>query len=290
MKFLRKYRDEDLPLIKSYSSYIETLSYFYKPSFVHLWKDHNDIYIYEGTFGLYIYMKAFNAFLLPWSANMYEALDELRQIAKAEELDQLVIKSIPDKYLHFFHDDRYDLFRNRDLDEYIYLQEKLIGLSGRQLQSKRNHISQFMKSYPECKVVAMEKKDSEKILEMTKAWIDNMPDEFKKDLQDEYVTLERAFQFWDEFEFSGAILKDDEKIVAYSIGENQNNEVVVHYEKADTSYHGAYSMINKEYQQNFAPHKLFVNRMEDAGVEGLRKAKESYKPIRMVQKWEAKLK
>lgn len=290
MKFLREYTNEDLPLIKSYSSYIETLSYFYKPSYVHLWKDRNDIYIYEGTFGLYIYLKAYNAFLLPWSANMYEALGELQEIAKAEGLDELNIKSIPDKYLHYFHDDRYDIFRDRDLDEYIYLQEKLIGLSGRQLQSKRNHISQFVKAYPNHQLVAMEKGDADEILEMTEIWVNNMPEEFQNDLRDEFVSIKRAFQFWDDFELSGTILKVEDKIIAYTIGEAQNNEVIVHYEKADTNYHGAYTMINREYQLNYAPHSLFVNRMEDAGIEGLRKAKESYKPIRMVQKWDAKLK
>lgn len=286
MKFLRPYTNEDLPLLEKYSSYIDTLSYFYKPSFIHLWKEYNDTYIYEGMYGLYIYIKANNYFLMPWTKDMQEALKELKEIAKIEELP-LVIKSIPDEFLQYFDDTEFELRRDRNLDEYIYLQEKLIGLSGRHLQSKRNHISQFVKNYPLYSIEELKKENEEEVLAMTKEWLTAMDEEHQKMLKAEYLTIENAFSSWDVFDFSGAILRIEGKIVAYTLAEKQNNCVVVHYEKANTNYHGTYTMINREYELNYAPKVLFVNRMEDAGVEGLRKAKESYKPIRMVQKWRA---
>lgn len=289
MKFLRPYEAEDLPLLERYSQHVDTLSYFYKPSFVHLWKNHDDIHLAEGKHGLYIHLKKSNCFLMPWAKNLPAAIEELTNIAKEEELE-LRIKSIPDEFLHHFNDMEFNLERDRNLDEYIYLQEKLIGLSGRHLQSKRNHISQFVKAYPSYEISQLRKEDSEEILEMTRIWLSGMPEEYKIMLNDEYESIERAFSSWDSFEFSGTVLKVDDKIVAYTLGEKQEDCVIVHYEKANTEYHGAYAMINREYELNHAPKVLFVNRMEDAGIEGLRRAKESYKPIKMVQKWSAFLK
>ena len=117
-----------------------------------------------------------------------------------------------------------------------------------------------------------------------------MPEESRKQLEAEYLTIERAFDYWDSFDFIGAKIILDDKIIAYTIGEKHGDATVVHYEKARAQYHGAYTMINREYQATFAPSTLYVNRMEDAGIDGLRKAKESYKPLKMVEKWKATLK
>jgi len=288
MRLFKKLEDSDLELIESYSSLIDTNSYYYKPSFAYLWAEHTNLHLYKGEYGLYQYLKANGTFLMPLSQDMPNALRELKRVAKEENIP-ILVKSIPDNYSHFFENDRIELTRDRNLDEYIYSKESLETLSGRALQSKRNHISQFMKNYHDYTLERLTVDSKDEVLEMTSLWLSSMPDEYQKMLKAEYITIERAFKYWNNFDLSGAIIRVEGKIIAYTIGEKQDDTIVVHYEKANTSYHGAYAIINREYQRKIAPNALYVNRMEDAGIEGLRKAKESYKPIKMLEKWQAKM-
>ena len=90
---------------------------------------------------------------------------------------------------------------------------------------------------------------------------------------------------------SGGALRADGKIIAFSIGDMLNDEIfLVHFEKAYAEIQGAYPMINQQFVlHNCMGHK-YVDREEDAGVEGLRKAKLSYDPLRLVDKYAAILK
>lgn len=282
------YNDGYIPLLREYSSYLNTKSYYYSPSYTALWCLRDDTHIYEGEYGIYIYRKASNSFFLPMAKEMDKAIKELEGIAREENIP-LAVKSITEEYLPFF-EDRFSLERDRNLDEYIYLKDKLVALSGKHLQSKRNHISQFRKAYPEYKSEPLAKDDKEEVLAFTASWIDTMPDYMRMQLENEYITIEKAFEHWELFDFHGAIIRVDGKIIAYTIAEKQDDTIVVHYEKADTSFHGAYAMINNEFLSKYAPDAIFINRMDDDGIEGLRKAKESYKPEKMIEKWCATLK
>ena len=78
----------------------------------------------------------------------------------------------------------------------------------------------------------------------------------------------------------------DEKLEAFTFGEMLNDDtVVVHVEKANPEIRGLYVAINKLFLENEFPNVEFVNREEDLGLEGLRKAKLSYKPIKLVEKY-----
>jgi hypothetical protein len=77
----------------------------------------------------------------------------------------------------------------------------------------------------------------------------------------------------------------DNKCAAYTFGEMLNeNTMVVHIEKAHMEYEGSYQAINNFFLKNCYDTAIFVNREQDLGVLGLRRAKESYKPVRMVKK------
>jgi hypothetical protein len=68
-----------------------------------------------------------------------------------------------------------------------------------------------------------------------------------------------------------------------------SDTVIVHVEKAFQDYRGAYQFINREFVKKIAPGYKYVNREDDIGDEGLRKAKESYYPIFMLEKFTATL-
>jgi len=81
-------------------------------------------------------------------------------------------------------------------------------------------------------------------------------------------------------------LRIDGKIQAFSLGELLNPEMaVIHIEKANTQYHGCYAMINQQFAEHCWKDVPYINREEDMGIPGLRQAKRSYHPVKMVEKY-----
>jgi hypothetical protein len=88
----------------------------------------------------------------------------------------------------------------------------------------------------------------------------------------------------------GAKLYADGQLCAFTIGEQLNSDTaVIHIEKADISFRGAYAAINQMFAENEWSHLKFINREDDFGLPGLRKAKQSYRPVFMVEKYSATL-
>ncbi len=101
--------------------------------------------------------------------------------------------------------------------------------------------------------------------------------------------LEVAFSNFDALALTGGVLYKEDKIVAFTIGEALNEDTfVVHFEKAFPDLQGAYPMINQQFVQRNCTEVKYVNREEDLGLEGLRKAKRSYRPEMMGVKYCAK--
>ena len=81
------------------------------------------------------------------------------------------------------------------------------------------------------------------------------------------------------------------RVVAFTFGEQLNTDTaVIHVERADPEVRGAYPAINQAFVENEWSEMTYINREEDMGIEGLRKAKESYKPVKMIEKFTAKIK
>ncbi|WP_373720432.1 DUF2156 domain-containing protein, partial [Bacteroides heparinolyticus] len=100
-----------------------------------------------------------------------------------------------------------------------------------------------------------------------------------------------ALHHFDELGLMGGILHVDGKIVAFTFGMPINQDTFgVHVEKADTSIDGAYAMINHEFAKHIPEQYIYINREEDLGIEGLRKAKLSYQPAIILDKYMACLK
>ena len=98
------------------------------------------------------------------------------------------------------------------------------------------------------------------------------------------VTL-NSLRLFKELELTGGILRVDGQIVAFTIGEPICSDTfVVHIEKAFPDVQGAYTMINQQFVEHECMDYKYVNREEDTGDEGLRKAKRSYRPVFMVEK------
>ena len=98
--------------------------------------------------------------------------------------------------------------------------------------------------------------------------------------------MQRSFDHFEELGFSGALLKLDGAVVAYTVGEPLHSDTfVVHFEKAFSHIQGAYPAINREFLAQMCQGYTYVNREEDLGIAGLRRAKESYHPLFLVAKY-----
>ena len=173
----------------------------------------------------------------------------------------------------------------RDYFDYIYLREDLATLKGKKFQAKRNHVNKFKEQYayeyepltaelvPEC-------------LEFEAKWYKaNRTDDDQEELTDERKSMIFALNHFKELNLLGGAIRIDHKLVAFTFGSPINQDTFgVHVEKADTDYDGAYSIINQEFASRIPEQYVYVNREEDLGIPGLRKAKLSYNPTILLPK------
>ena len=164
--------------------------------------------------------------------------------------------------------------RERNSDDYVYLTEKLIDLSGDELHSKKNMLNSFLKND-----FIYEEINRENILQAKVFCLE------KCFTADEKVVTERFFDNFKALDLNGAVLKIQGQIVAATVGECRENTVIIHTEKAEKDVRGAYAAINNLFLKNSMSHTVYVNREDDMGLENLRKAKLSYKPEFMIEKY-----
>ena len=177
----------------------------------------------------------------------------------------------------------------RDSFDYLYNTEDLITLSGKKYQPKRNHLSRFKKSYN----WAYEDITPENIkdcISMNAEWCRRYRCNEDDSLEKEACAVKRALENFFALKLQGGLLRVDGKVIAYTVGEPLNSDTyIVHIEKAFSEFNGAYQAINNMFISRQAANFRFVNREDDAGDEGLRKAKLSYHPTELIEKYIATL-
>lgn len=184
----------------------------------------------------------------------------------------------------------FDISPNRDRFDYIYNVSDLINLNGRKLHSKKNHLNKFLNLYPNFVYERIDSSNAIDVFESYVEWFNKNPN-ITDGLRNEFVGIESTLRNFNLLDMKGGVIKIDNKIAAFTLGEQINsNSVVIHIEKANTFYEGIYQAINQQFLCNDWNDMEFVNREEDLGIEGLRRAKMTYNPIRFVEKFEAVLK
>lgn len=179
----------------------------------------------------------------------------------------------------------YEPFRN-DFD-YIYRSQDLIQLAGRKYHGKRNHLSQFSRNYS-WSYEDISPENFEDVRKVAREWARQNGVDESGGLSSENQAIFKALEFFGPLEFSGGLIRVDEKPVAFTIGEEINSCCfVLHFEKALEGYTGLYAVINHEFAARRLEKYEYVNREEDMGVEGLRKAKLSYHPAILQEKYVA---
>ena len=160
-------------------------------------------------------------------------------------------------------------------------------LSGRKYHSKRNHLKKIKgDEYSYSKLTDNDIDDclsfAVSSYNKNKAY-----DDFSQVC--EQFAIDTYFRYYHELGLKGGVLKKDGKVIAFTLGERLNSDTFgVHIEKAEPLIDGAYPAINNYFAAENASELLYINREEDLGIEGLRKAKQSYHPAFMIEKYTLK--
>lgn len=215
--------------------------------------------------------------------------DERGMEVKITSLDRRAMEALehyyPGKFL--FHSDR-------DSYDYVYDINDLADLKGKRYNRKRNHYNRFKTLYPEYELQTIDSNNLFAVKEMIAEWYENKQRENPEiDYRKEQVALDKAFLSYSELGLEGLLLMNGTDVLAVTLGSLMAEDTFdVHFEKARPDAEGAYAAINCEfakYIRNKYPNVQFLNREEDMGLEGLRKAKKSYLPHHMVEKYWASL-
>jgi hypothetical protein len=227
------------------------------------------------------------SFGIPFAKDMPAAIEKINEYCEKEGIKpaffcgqgerlDLLNEQMPNSYKYI---------EKRDSFEYIYESENLATLSGKKYHSKRNHISSFKKKYqwsyePLCN-------DNVKdVLIMLNKWYRENALKINSSMDIEREGLNKILSDLKLPGVRGGVLYVDGQVVAFTLGCEISKEVFdVNIEKALSDYDGAYAMINQQFVINELIDYKYINREDDMGIEGLRKAKLSYKPSILLPKY-----
>jgi hypothetical protein len=170
--------------------------------------------------------------------------------------------------------------------EYVYPVKDLVELKGRSYSQKRAHIKVFDGKYSNAYAPLLEE-DFDELIEFQNEWLERQMGRIASSvLDDENKAIMNVLQNWNDFPLFGACIRIDGRIAAYTIAEELSHDTIdIRFEKAFSEYEGIYQFLNKTFLSRQAKNYVWVNREEDMGDEGLRKAKSSYHPTRFEKKY-----
>lgn len=196
------------------------------------------------------------------------------------------------KDLERLYPGEFEFYGGQDYDDYVYDIRDLAELKGRKYHRKKNHYNRFLKTYPSYQVKPLKDEDLPLVKGMLSDWYEGKRIQNPEmDFTMERRAIEKALCSYKELGMECLLLMYEGEVLAITMGSKVGRDTFdVHFEKAREDVDGAYTAINCEfakYIRDKYPEIAFLNREEDMGIEGLRKAKESYYPHHMVQKCRA---
>ncbi len=279
---------DDIPLLKKY---IQTCQYQES--------NHNliNIFTWQTLFPVYKYINEHYVLLI---SKHKDLIFLYMPLCKPEYVDQALLEGrklfkqaqipfVMSTYTQAMKDHALTLFPTmhvctaRDSDDYVYEKEKLITLSGKKHQKRRNLYNKFLREYEgRVQLVAIHSR----ILEVCQFFM-----EHAEEVEDEYLHHERTgilhvLTHLDVFDHQGAALLIDQVVKGFIITSTIDEQMVqVNIEKADKSIPGIYQYMESEYFKMFYPDVQYINKEDDMGRPNLRKAKLANKPIKMITKY-----
>ena len=226
------------------------------------------------------------------------ALDALRADA-AEHGNRLTLVCVTAEQRRLLEQEcpgRFDFEDDRDGWDYIYDVNRLADLPGKKLHAKRNHIHRFDEQFPDWLFEPITPETVPECVSLERDWTterrETEPEDGEETLSEETVAVIEALYQMEALGLEGGLIRADGRMVAFSLGSFTTPECFdVHFEKAYGDIQGAYTVINREMARMIRsryPQVKWFNREDDLGLEGLRKAKLSYYPDILLEKYTAR--
>lgn len=175
--------------------------------------------------------------------------------------------------------------------DYLYDVDELVQLKGNRFHKKKNLLNQFKKKY-DSQFVPFDIEMIDMAAAMQEDWCTWRDCESSDALAAENQVISRVLDSWQELEgLTGGVIIVDQQMAAYTIAEPLSEDtVVIHFEKGNADFKGIYQAINQMFLEYSGKKHKTVNREQDLGDTGLRKAKLSYNPIDFLKKYRVTLK
>lgn len=289
-----------LPIDKQWVSEIG-----FKADYMNMEYSFGILYLWKDTYGTKIakvdgFLTAFSSYsgengehssyLFPiGDGDVKPVIEKLKQDAH-EKGKKLLIYGVTDKtkaILESLFPDRFEYKLYRTNFEYIYNVSDMATLSGKKYHSKRNHITRFEREYFNWSYETITPENLPECMKMCDKWYVENDIENSPGLQDEKHAIDLAMNDFFDLGYEGGLIRYNGEVVAFTFGEKLNsNTFILHVEKAFYYMTGGYAIINREFAANHLMGKYdYVNREDDVGDENIRKAKLSYRPEILLEKY-----
>ena len=253
--------------------------------------------IHEGNLAFFCQFNRRSVYLFPLGENLKPTIDAIIHDAckrgipcRLTSLTQADVTLLEEWYPGQFY-----FQPDRDGFDYIYNINDLADLAGKKLQKKRNHCNRFRLLHPHCTVAPITGENTPEVLAMLDSWYaEKKAADPTASFRLEQAAITKALARREELGIEGLVLVNKGNIIAMTLGSFLSEDTFdVQFEKALEGYDGAYAAINREFARFLRekyPTLKWLNREDDLGIEGLRKAKLSYCPDRLIEKYWACLK
>lgn len=185
--------------------------------------------------------------------------------------------------------DEFSVRPMRNSFDYVYDIERLCELHGKKLQAKRNHCNRFEAEHPDFQILPLTADLLPQCRAFTERWYDAHEGVTEDDYAEERRAVAQAFEHFSALQMEGLVLFAEGEIYAFCMGNRIREDTFdVNFEKALADVNGAYPMINRAFARTVHekyPEIRYLNREDDMGLEGLRRAKESYHPDILLEKY-----
>ncbi len=267
---------------------------------IFLWKDfyETDYCIKDDT--LFLFYKSSQdkkpCYVMPIGSNKLEkAISMIKEDAKERQIQPIItcLTSEQAKEIEKAYPNDFIFEELRNSADYLYSSTDLINLKGNKYHKKKNLINRFKKTFDnKWRYENITSEHIDEIWSFYEMW-------FQKNhgvgenffLNGEKQAIRLALNNFNKLNLQGGLLRLEGQIIAFSIGSQSTEDMfIILIEKADSNIIGAYQMINQQFARAKCQNIKWINREEDLGITGLRKAKLSYHPSFIAMKYKAKLK
>ncbi len=287
---------EDRDLFNKYLGQYRFYTYEYSFLTLYLWKKYCNVEYAIINDALIIRKnqeKMGSYFMQPLgcsAGSLRETITELIKIKREDPAFIHLFREIEEPFLYRLQDiygANMQYYEDLNNSDYIYETQKLINLSGDKLSKRKNLYHQFINSYDYSLQDIHDKMVIRDCLDFSRSWLQEQKIKSAQ-MVCELAGIEDVLEHLERLNVIGMAVYEGEKVIAYTIGEKINCKMaVIHVEKGDIQYKGIYAFINKTFAEKYLQDTIYINREEDMGIAGLRKAKQAYDPVKLEKKYVA---